>query len=199
MENIIQTNRKFFNRIAKWYEINPFKKINKRMFEKISRLIKVKDNSRVLDAGCGIGSLLQIIYSEGKNLELYGIDISKEMLKIAGQKLNDNAELSLKSVEKIDFKDRSFDYIFSIDAFHHYANQKLAIRNFYRILKNGGKLIVVDFSFGIIGNWIFHHIEIGNTGMHTNLEYKQLFKGYKFRNIQQRKTGLFTIVTTGVK
>lgn len=199
MVNVIQQNRKFFNRMAKWYKISPFREINNRMLERVSQLINVKNNSRILDAGCGTGTFLQILYSEGKNLNLYGVDISEEMLKVARQKLGDNVELSLKGVEELDFDDNSFDYIFTIDAFHHYADQEVAIRNFYRILKKEGELIIVDITFGKIGNWISHYIEPGNTGMHTVPEFKQLFRYYNFKNVKQRKIGLFSVITRGVK
>lgn len=199
MKNIEEKNRKFFNRIAKWYDVSLFRKINERIIERVVRLINVKHDSKILDAGCGTGILLEIFYAEEKKLGLYGIDISEKMIKIAKNKLGNNANLSLQSVEGFDFNGNDFDYVFSIDAFHHYTNQKIAISNFYRILKRGGEFIVVDFSFGKIGNWIFHHIEPGNNKMHTASEFKQLFREHNFLDIQQKKVGIFSILTKGIK
>ena len=199
MEGIVQKNRDFFNKIAKVYEISLFKNINAKMQKKVVQLTNIEYNSKILDAGCGTGILLEILYAEEKNLNLYGIDISEKMLKIAKKKLGNNANISLQSAEELNFGDKSFDYVFVIDAFHHYADQKTAINNFHRILKREGKLIIVDFSFGKLGNWLFHNIEPGNSGMHTVSELMNLFKNYKFKKIKQRKIGIFSTLTRGIK
>ena len=191
MKNIMQENRKFFNKIAGYYDKGIFKNLLLNPIKNAVEFVNVKKGSKILDAGCGTGNLLKILEDENKNLRLYGIDISEEMLKVARKKLK-LVKIKLGSVEKLNFKKDFFDYIFSIDAFHHYYNSTLVMRNFYRILKKGGYLVIVDFSFSIFFNKIFSRIEPGNSGMHTAFEFKELFK-------RKKRLGLFNILTIGRK
>ncbi len=198
MKSLEQENKEFFDKIAGYYDKMIFKNMLLNQVKNAIEFVNVKKGSKILDAGCGTGNLLKILENEDKILKLYGIDISNKMLKIARKKLK-NAKIKLESVEKLNFKKNYFDYVFSIDAFHHYYNQRLVMRNFYRILKKNGYIIVVDFNFGIFLNKIFSIIEPGNNEMHTALEFKELFKKYKFRDIRQKRFGIFSILTIGIK
>ena len=146
MKDLEQKNKEFFNKIAGYYDKGIFKNLLFNPIKKAVEFVKVKKNSKILDAGCGTGNLLKILEDKNANLKLYGIDISKEMLKIAEKKLKNKAKLNLVAVEKIRYKDK-FNYVFSTEAFHHYENQDKAMENFYKALKKNGELIIVDLSF----------------------------------------------------
>ncbi|MEK6859844.1 MAG: class I SAM-dependent methyltransferase [Nanoarchaeota archaeon] len=194
---ILIKNRYFFNKIARYYDNKIFLKYLTNSQIKMLNFVKIKNNSKILDVGCGTGNLLKILEKQNKNNHLYGIDISEEMLKIARKKLK-KAKLKLQSAENLDFK-KSFDYVFSTEAFHHYANYKLVMRNFNNSLKRNGRLIALDFDFGFLLNRIFHSIEPGNNKMHSALEFKKLFKQHGFRNIIQKRINLFLLLTIGEK
>jgi len=194
--NHLQKNVIFFNKIAKYYD-NILGVWFNGLLRRLIKEVKIKDNSIILDAGCGTGSFLKII-SKNKTLRLHGIDISPNMLEIAKSKLKNKAELNLIPVEKINYKNK-FDYIFSTEAFHHYSNQKKAMKNFNLALKKKGKLIIVDLSFGRILNWIFHTIEPGNRKMTSKKDFYKLFERYRFKNIQQKRLSLFMIMNIGGK
>ena len=198
MKNLEQKNKEFFNKIAGYYDKSIFKNLLFNPVKKAVEFVKVKKNLKILDAGCGTGNLLKILEDKNANLKLYGVDISKEMLKIARKKLK-NVKIKLEAAEKLSFKKNYFDYVFSIDAFHHYYNHDLVMKNFYRVLKKDGYLIVVDFSFGMFFNKIFSKIEPGNNEMHTAQEFKELFEDHRFKDIKQKKVGLFSILTIGKK
>jgi len=197
MESLIKKNRIFFNRIAKHYDFGIFKKWQEKIKRIALGMIAIKDNSKILDAGCGTGSLLSILSKTNPRVKLYGIDISSEMLKIARKKLGRKANLELSSVEELSKKEY-YDYIFSSDAFHHYANQELAMQNFYQALKKGGYLIVLDVDFGIF-NSFFHKIEPGNSKMNSSLEFRNLFRKHNFKEIKQKRVGLINVITIGRK
>ena len=201
MENqeLMQKNKELFNLAAKYYDNWLVKVLSKYEYKKIFKYIKIKDNLKILDAGCGTGNLLVNLNKKAKNLKLYGIDISEEMLKVAERKLENKVKLQLMPVEKIKFKENSFDYVFSTETFHHFSDSKKSIGNFYKILKRNGKLIVLDFDFGFFLNKLFHFIEPGNNKMHSKKEFRKLFKQYKFKNIIQKRFGLFLILTIGEK
>ena len=197
MKNARLINEKFFDKIARQYDGGVAGKIVRKMHLRVVRLINIKNNSKVLDAGCGTGDLLSIL-AENKSLKLYGIDISKEMIKISKKKLKNKAKIGLSSVEKLKFAKNYFDYVFSIDAFHHYESQDKAMENFQKILKKRGNLIIVDVNFGIF-NWLFHLIEPGNTKMYSKEGMIKIFKKYKFKKIEQKGIGFLSTATWGRK
>jgi len=193
----LQENINFFNKIARYYDKGIFGIWLNRILIKLLKEIEIKENSIILDVGCGTGNFLKIL-SKNKTLILCGLDISPKMIKIAKKKLGKKANLKLMPIENLRDKNK-FNYIFSTEAFHHYSNQKKAMRNFYYALKKNGRLIIVDLSFGRILNWIFHKIEPGNSGMNSRRDFYRLLKKYGFRNIQQKRLSLVTIMTLGEK
>jgi len=192
---LLQENINFFNKMARDYDKGILGIWLNRILRKLIKGIKMKDNSVILDAGCGTGNFLKIL-SENKTLKLYGIDISSKMLEIAKKKLRNRAKLSLIPAEKINYKNK-FDYIFSTEAFHHFSGQEKAMKNFDLALKKKGQLIIVDLNFGRILNWIFHKIETGNNKMNSKKEFYKLFKKYGFKNIKQKRVSLFIIASIG--
>ncbi|MBS3075385.1 methyltransferase domain-containing protein [Candidatus Pacearchaeota archaeon] len=197
-KNLESINKKFFNEIAGYYDNFILKSLFVKALKKLIKTMGIKKNSKILDLGCGTGNLLHLLEKENKNLKLYGIDISEEMLKIAKDRLNKKTELKLISAEKIDFKNK-FDYVFSTEAFHHYSDYHLIMNNIYKSLKNNGKLIVLDVDFGYFLNKIFHLIEPGNNKMHSPLEFKKLFEAHGFKNIRQKRINFLFILTAGEK
>lgn len=197
-QKLIQKNKEFFNKFAENYDNKLFKKWIKRIREKIITEARIKNNSKILDAGCGTGELLKLLPLQ-KNLKLYGIDVSDKMLEVAKGKLKNKVNLKLSSVENVNFKNNYFDYVFSEDAFHHYANYEIVMKNFYRILKKNGKLVVADFDFGFILNKIFHFLEPGNNKMHSKKQFIELFKKYGFKKIKQKKISFIHVLTIGEK
>ncbi len=197
-EKFIQKNRKFFNIVAKHYDNQLLKNWFMKALKKIIKRINIKEGSKILDIGCGTGNLLYLLEKENKDLSLYGIDISKNMLNIAKTKLK-KSNLILSSAENIDFKDDSFDIVFSTEAFHHYSDYSKIMNNIHKILKKNGRLIVLDVDFGFILNKIFHFIEPGNNKMHSSLEFRKLFMQHNFMNIKQKRINMFFILTIGEK
>lgn len=193
-------NRKFFNFWSRYYDKGFFSKILLNIIIKTIKSIKIKNNSRVLDVGCGTGSLLYLLENRNLGLELYGMDISEKMLKIAEKKLN-KTKLIIASAFDINkkFKENFFDYIFVVDAFHHIPEKEKIMKKFYKILKKNGKLIITDFDFGPLFNFIFYLIEPGNSGVPTKKQILELFRESNFFVEKQKKLNVFSLMTAGIK
>lgn len=194
LKNLI-VNANFFNKIAVLYDLIYF--WFRIILAKLLKEVKIRNYSTILDAGCGTGTFLKIL-SKNKTLKLYGIDVSRKMLEMASKKLKSGARLVSIPVEKLNYKNR-FDYIFSTIAMHHYSNQENAIKNFYRSLKNKGKLVILDVDFGKSLNQILHKAEPGNTKIYSKQEIYKLLKKYKFKNIRQKRLYLFFLLSVGEK
>ncbi len=99
----------------------------------------VRDGCAILDAGCGecyySANIYERLLSNKINCTFLGADISKDALAL-GAKRNRNLKLAVASVSCLPVADNSCDMVLSIFA-------PLAEREFFRILKAGGKLIRV--------------------------------------------------------
>ena len=105
--------------------------------------LKGNSDTKILDAGCGIGVFTR--YYARKGFKVTGIDLTEKALEITKKSLDIydlNAELVLGSVEKLPFEDNTFDYIVSNGVIHHTPNTEDAVNEFYRVLKPGGKASV---------------------------------------------------------
>lgn len=196
----IETNKKFFDFLAPHYDKGIFGRILFNIICRTVNSVDIKNGSKVLDVGCGTGNLLYILERKNKNLKLHGIDISKNMLQTARQKVK-KADIRSVSVMNLNkkFKKDYFDYIFCIDAFHHFTDHKIVMKSFHKILNYNGKLVITDFDFGIILNWIFGALEPGNTGIYTKGQIRSLFRESGFFVEKQQKIGLFSLMTVGLK
>lgn len=200
LSELEQTNEKFFNFWSRFYDKKWF--ISRMLFNIVYKTIKstnIKNGSRILDVGCGTGNLLYLLEKQNKNFKLYGIDISEKMLKVAEKKLN-NASLIRTSVFNLDKKFKNnFDYIFVVDAFHHIPEQEKTMKKFHKLLKKNGKLIITDLDLGKVFNYIFHIVEPGNSGLNNKEQMKALFIKSGFFVEKQKKLGLVSVMTIGIK
>jgi len=96
-------------------------------------------NKITLDAGCGDGKFAFQIAKYF--LSITGIDVSKELLKIAGHKKSalrvKNVIFKFQDAERTSFSDKSFDVIYS-------RRGPTPFTEFHRLLKSGGYFIGID-------------------------------------------------------
>jgi len=134
----------------------------------IKAVIPYIEGNRVLEASFGTGYLL-LQYAD--NYETYGIDFNNNMIEIAKKNLTRKgvqASLQWANVEKLPFPDSYFDTIVNTMAFSGYPHGKLAMAEFYRVLKESGRLLIVDFDYpsnrNIFGYWLTKLMEsVGDT------------------------------------
>ena len=105
----------------------------------------VPPGGRILDAGCGTGSLLVKLALRG--YEVYGMDISEDSVRRTEECLRSlmpEAESVVKqgSAEQIDYPDGGFDAVIATEILEHVEKDHLAVREFYRLLKPGGVCII---------------------------------------------------------
>ena len=116
------------------------------------------EGNRVLEASFGTGYLL---LQFADDYETHGIDINNNMIKMAKKNLSQKgvkASLQWANVEELPFPDNYFDSVVNTMAFSGYPNGKRALAEFHRVLKEGGKLLIVDFDYpsnrNIFGYWL---------------------------------------------
>ena len=103
----------------------------------------INENSRVLDVGCDDGTLMDLL-KENKNVDIRGIEISKEKVQTCIFKgltvIEGNAEFDLKQ-----FPDKSFDYVILGQTLQAFINPEIVIKELLRV---GKKAIVTIPNFG---------------------------------------------------
>ncbi len=97
------------------------------------------------DLGCGTGEMLRRILEEfGGRFRLLGLDLSSESLKKAALLCGDRVTFMKGDVEALPYPDGSVDVLLCMHSFHHYPHPRLALREMYRVLAPGGRLILVE-------------------------------------------------------
>ncbi len=101
---------------------------------------------RVLDIGCGTGQFAVRVLDRFADARVWGYDLSGEMLKhgcVRGRGHN-RLHLIRGDSGRLPFRDDSFDAITCSHSFHHYPDQQAAVAEMYRVLRPGGRLMIVD-------------------------------------------------------
>ncbi|MEY3288678.1 MAG: hypothetical protein RLZZ419_920 [Pseudomonadota bacterium] len=95
---------------------------------------------KILDAACGKGRFSRTLYDLYPTAEFWGVDISDAMLRCVppGIKTMQGSLLNLP------FTDDSFDRVFSVEALEHSVNPEVAIQELCRVLKKGGRMVIID-------------------------------------------------------
>ncbi len=99
----------------------------------------MEQGKRYLDVSCGSGNYTVALFKKG--YDIMGIDISSEMLKKARAK-DPSLPLLQGDAHKLPFEDNGFDGVFCIHAVHHYRDLEIVLKEMYRILAPGGKLLI---------------------------------------------------------
>ena len=113
----------------------------KKEFKVIADLLP--NNTRVLDVGCGDGSLMRLLYEE-KQIEVRGLELNQENVQECIHKglpvIQGNAETELHQ-----FPDKSFDYVVLSQTLQAFYEPEKVLRNLLRI----GKSVVISIpNFG---------------------------------------------------
>lgn len=114
------------------------------------RLLKSIPSPRILDIATGTGDLA-LAALKLKPSEIIGLDISKEMLKVAQVKvdkrgLSSTIKLLHGDSENIPFPDNSFDAITVAFGVRNFENLNRGLSEMSRVLKPGGKVVILEFS-----------------------------------------------------
>jgi ubiquinone/menaquinone biosynthesis C-methylase UbiE len=102
--------------------------------------------TRVLDVGCGTGYLLGTLAGRYPDAQqLCGIDAAPQMITTASAfARDDRLSFTAGVAEEIGYPDGTFDLIVSTTSFDHWADQQAGLVECARVLRPGGRLVLVD-------------------------------------------------------
>lgn len=180
-----------FNVQANTYDVDKNGKHARGQYKYVLNELQQLDFQKILDVGCGTGEILKSITERYSFAQLYGLDISEEMLKQANDKLKGTATLILGDAENITIETNSFDLLLCTDSFHHYPNPQQAISEFYRVLKHGKFLLIADywkpFPIRQIMNLFISYSNEGDVKIYSKKEIIEFLKQGGFQEITYKK------------
>ena len=115
-------------------------------------LAAVRAGERALDLAGGTGDLSAALAERvGPSGQVVCSDINASMLEVGRQRLADrgiagNIEYVLADAEKLPFEDNSFDCLTIAFGLRNVTDKAAALASMYRVLKPGGRLLVLEFS-----------------------------------------------------
>jgi SAM-dependent methyltransferase len=157
-----------------------------------SELKRLSVNTRVLDAGCGTGGLLEFLR---KSFNVAGFDDSFEAVRKAFERNGSYESLAVGDVESIPFHNNRFNAVTCIDVIYHanVADERVALNEMNRVLKPGGYLILQVPAFECLRGG---HDE----AVHTRKRYRAreirsllIETGFKVTRIRYRYPWLFLL------
>lgn len=152
------------------------------MEDKIAEKTGLPARSLWLDAGCGEGKVA-IYLAQEYGYRIEGVDLMQPSIQRADREikklgLSERVKVRIGDYTSLDFVDKTFDGVYTMETLVHVANYKDALKEFYRVLKPGGKLILFEYS---VKNWEKLSLEqqkVGNliveaSGMHGLLHFQE--------------------------
>jgi len=95
----------------------------------------LRPQDRILEIGCGIGTVVNELRSKGHDIA--GIDISGEAIEYGRKKYGD-IRLEVQAAETLPYEDEAFEVVLSFDLFEHIAAIDKHISEVRRVLRPGG-------------------------------------------------------------
>jgi len=215
-----------------WYsEIEPgsvsfYNNVRKQRFElyypylKESAEFKYHDGEKILEVGVGMGTDL-IEYARNGS-KVYGIDLGADQIELAKDMFNKLGftyeDLQVASAEKLPYESNYFDFVYSFGVIHHTPNINATIDEINRVLKPGGRAVIMIyargwkhylkrcfihgflkmkiFRYGFDWQRVYNEVSEVNGGspltqVLTRKQVKKLFKDFYIESIEKKRLGEF--------
>lgn len=175
-----------FMKLFKLYKVNDIREV-----------LNLKGRETIVDIGGGTGYLAKHLYNDCD--KIYVLDESKKMLSRI--KKEDNIMPLLGNALSTDFEQGSIDVVILSDVLHHIKDQIRLMEEINRILKCGGRLLIMDFEknhFKTKMLRLFEFIVFGKLYYKTHSQAINLLKKY-FKIEQDKIKGYYYIIVGSKK
>jgi ubiquinone/menaquinone biosynthesis C-methylase UbiE len=165
-------------RIASWYARNTARDMPE--FAALAQRVTaaLPAGSRILEVAPGPGYLAIEISRRGA-FEVTGLDISHTFVEIAGRNAREahvDIDFRLGNVSAMPFVENTFDIILCRAAFKNFSQPLAAMNEMHRVLKPGGRAIIIDLRKEASIDDIDAYIKQSHLGWVNSLIYKATFR-----------------------
>lgn len=128
-----------------------FNQAMRKMEALLLRKLDLKNHSKILDAGCGVGDVASYVVQKS-NSQVTGVDLLEFNIEEAqrrGEARGISTKLDFHCGDYTTFvkSDNYFDAIYTMETMVHVKNTQKALDKFYKILKPNGKLVMFEYSY----------------------------------------------------
>lgn len=120
-----------------------------RLVLKALRMLDPRPGQRMLDVACGRGKSSFMAHCVHRGLEVVGLDLLPGNTHVARTLFDKSPDLSYVTgnASNLDFPDASFDRVLCVEAAFHFPDRVGFVKEAARVLRPGGRLVVVDFAW----------------------------------------------------
>jgi ubiquinone/menaquinone biosynthesis C-methylase UbiE len=188
---------KTYDKLASTYDESFDGRFTAKFKEKMLKMCDVSHGDKVLDVGCGNGSLINAI-KQKENVEAYGVDISPNMIAEC-KKQYAGINFTVSSGESLPFDQNSFNAITICCVLHHLHNAGNFIHEAHRVLQIGGIVLIGEPWLPIIIRQFFDFIfsplyKAGDNKIFSHKKLKHLLTNNQFEIVEVYKKGFMQII-----
>jgi ubiquinone/menaquinone biosynthesis C-methylase UbiE len=175
--------------VAKWYTTNTGKTLDE--FAKLARRIadQLPRGSSVLEVAPGPGYFCIELAKLG-NYSITGLDISHTFVEIASKKADEarvRVDFRQGNASSMPFVDNAFDFLLCRAAFKNFAQPVRALQEMCRVLKPGGRGLIIDLRKDASMEDINHHVEGMGLGAVNKVLTKLAFRTMLLKSAYTRQ------------
>jgi SAM-dependent methyltransferase len=109
----------------------------------------VENGNRVIDVGCGTGSLSQGLLKYGPKIEVVGVDSATPFVEYSEAQLkSQRANLRQADAENLPFPDNSFDQCLSLLVINFIGDAPAAVKEMFRVTRPQGIVAAAVWDYG---------------------------------------------------
>lgn len=114
----------------------------------LAKIAEIREGEEILDAGCGVGGSA-IFLAKEYGCKVTGITLSKKQVDTCYRNANrygviNNVRFAVGNFIQMEFPKNSFDVVWAIESACYAPDKKILLKEFKRVLKNNGRLIIAD-------------------------------------------------------
>ncbi len=153
VRHLSHLNALFTGRGSRVYDV-VMVRLTRRLYQRVIADIAALQlvEGKVLDAGTGPGTLVRELARSVPGLQVYGIALSEDMIRLARahasrEQMEERVQFESGDVAHLPYPDQSFDVVVSTISMHHWSELEQPLRELYRVLRPGGRVWIYDFRF----------------------------------------------------
>src|SRR5262249_36885885 len=148
---------------------------------------------KMLDVGCGTGVFASRVREALPKVEVCGVDLVTEMLRKGKPRwrLDPGHVFPVRGdSERLPFGSGAFDVVTCANSFHHYPHQDRAVAEMRRVLRPGGRLMIIDGYRDSLWGWFIYDVCVtgveGEVHHASAKQFRELFAGAGLKAVAQR-------------